>query len=111
MRRGDNDPVSLPSSVLSIAETGAAGSPASRPHRRASGPGPAPAMVVTDMDGTLLDETGDKVSQRNIDALTRAGEAGARVVIATGRPIWWLGPVIEAGFTGNAVCMNGAVVY
>ena len=63
------------------------------------------------MDGTLLDETGDRVSQRNIDALRRAGEAGARVVIATGRPIWWLGPVIDAGFTGTAVCMNGAVVY
>jgi Cof subfamily protein (haloacid dehalogenase superfamily) len=74
-------------------------------------PGPAPVMVVTDMDGTLLDETGDKVSRRNIEALTRAGEAGARVVIATGRPIWWLGPVIDAGFTGTAVCMNGAVVY
>jgi Cof subfamily protein (haloacid dehalogenase superfamily) len=68
-------------------------------------------MVVTDMDGTLLDESGSRVSQRNIDALRRAGEAGARVVIATGRPIWWLGPVIDAGFSGTAVCMNGAVVY
>jgi hypothetical protein len=68
-------------------------------------------MVVTDMDGTLLDETGDRVSQRNIDALRRAQDAGARVVIATGRPVWWLGPVIDAGFTGTAVCMNGAIVY
>ena len=33
------------------------------------------------------------------------------MVVATGRPIWWLGPVIDAGFTGTAVCMNGAVVY
>jgi Cof subfamily protein (haloacid dehalogenase superfamily) len=33
------------------------------------------------------------------------------VVIATGRPVCWLGPVIEVGFTGTAVCMNGAVVY
>ncbi len=63
------------------------------------------------MDGTLLDETGSRVSARNIDALRRAGEAGARVVIATGRPIWWLDPVIDAGFTGTAICMNGAVVY
>ncbi len=70
-----------------------------------------PAMVVTDMDGTLLDETGDRVSRRNIDALGRAQEAGVKVVIATGRPVWWLGPVIEAGFTGTAVCMNGAIVY
>ena len=73
--------------------------------------GTRPAMVVTDMDGTLLDETGDNVSQRNIDALRRAQDAGAKVVIATGRPVWWLGPVIEAGFTGIAVCMNGAIVY
>lgn len=70
-----------------------------------------PAMVVTDLDGTLLDESGMKISDRNLDALNRAAAAGARVVVATGRPIWWLGPVIEAGFTGIAVCMNGAVVY
>ena len=77
----------------------------------AFGDGGAPAMVVSDLDGTLLDHSGATISQRNIDALRRAEEAGARVVIATGRPIWWLGPVIEAGFSGTAVCMNGAVVY
>ncbi len=71
----------------------------------------APRMVVTDMDGTLLDTAGSRVSPRNAAALRRAGEAGARVVIATGRPVVWLGPVIEAGFTGTAVCMNGAVTY
>jgi Cof subfamily protein (haloacid dehalogenase superfamily) len=71
----------------------------------------APRMVVTDMDGTLLDSDGRRVSARNAAALRRAGEAGARVVIATGRPVIWLGPVIEAGFTGTAVCMNGAVTY
>lgn len=68
-------------------------------------------MVVTDLDGTLLDESGMKISDRNLDALNRAAAAGAHVVVATGRPIWWLGPVIDAGFTGIAVCMNGAVVY
>lgn len=73
-------------------------------------PIPVPQMVVTDMDGTLLDEVGN-VSERNAQALARADKAGARVVIATGRPIWWLAPVIQAGFTGVAVCMNGAVVY
>lgn len=70
-----------------------------------------PRLVVTDLDGTLLDASGGRVSGRNADALRRVEEAGARVVIATGRPIWWLSPVIEAGFTGIAVCMNGAVVY
>lgn len=67
-------------------------------------------MVVSDMDGTLLDESG-LVSKRNAAALKRAADSGAHVVIATGRPIWWLGPVIEAGFTGTAVCMNGAITY
>jgi Cof subfamily protein (haloacid dehalogenase superfamily) len=62
------------------------------------------------MDGTLLGVDG-LVSSRNASALVRAAEAGARVVIATGRPVCWLTPVIEAGFTGTAVCMNGAVVY
>ena len=72
---------------------------------------PAPRLVVSDMDGTLLDSGGMRVSRRNADALRRAADAGARVVIATGRPVVWLGPVIDAGFTGTAVCMNGAVTY
>lgn len=70
----------------------------------------APAMVVCDMDGTLLGADG-RVSARNAQALARAAEAGARVVIATGRPVYNLAPVIDIGFTGLAVCMNGAVIY
>lgn len=72
--------------------------------------GGAPALVVTDLDGTLLGDDG-AVSKRNAAALTRAAEAGARVVIATGRPVYNLVPVIDIGFSGFAVCMNGAVVY
>lgn len=70
----------------------------------------APKMIVTDMDGTLLNAAG-RVSDRNAAALRRAREAGAIVVVATGRPVWWLDPVIDAGFEGTAVCMNGAVVF
>ncbi|SDO50752.1 hypothetical protein SAMN04515671_1158 [Nakamurella panacisegetis] len=70
-----------------------------------------PKMVVTDMDGTLLGADGLRVSERNAAALRRAGQAGARVVIATGRPVIWLGPAIDAGFSGTAVCMNGAVTF
>lgn len=69
-----------------------------------------PAMVVSDMDGTLLGLDG-QVSARNAAALKRAEKAGARVVIATGRPLTSLTPVVDAGFDGLAVCMNGAVVY
>ena len=71
----------------------------------------APRLVVSDMDGTLLDPDGMRVSHRNASALRRAAQAGARVVIATGRPVIWLGPVIDAGFDGTAVCMNGALTY
>lgn len=71
---------------------------------------PAPAMVVTDLDGTLLGAD-HMVSARNAAALKRAADAGAHVVIATGRPVYNLYPVLEIGFTGRAVCMNGAVVY
>lgn len=67
-------------------------------------------MIVTDMDGTLLNSDG-AVSERNAAALLRAADAGTVVVIATGRPVWWLGPVTDAGFDGTAICMNGAVVY
>ncbi len=67
-------------------------------------------MIVSDMDGTLLNSN-SAVSARNAGALMRAQQAGVKVVIATGRPIWWLTPVIEAGFDGIAICMNGAVVY
>jgi Cof subfamily protein (haloacid dehalogenase superfamily) len=69
-----------------------------------------PGLVVTDLDGTLLGDDG-AVSPRNAAALARAAEAGARVVIATGRPVYNLVPVIDIGFSGVAVCMNGAVVY
>jgi Cof subfamily protein (haloacid dehalogenase superfamily) len=73
-------------------------------------PTAAPALVVTDLDGTLLGDDG-AVSARNAAALARAADAGARVVIATGRPVYNLIPVIDIGFSGLAVCMNGAVVY
>ncbi len=67
-------------------------------------------MVVTDLDGTLLNSTGT-VSERNAAALHRAQDAGAEVVIATGRPAYWLSPIIDIGFRGTAICMNGAVTF
>lgn len=62
------------------------------------------------MDGTLLNSAGT-VPERNATALRRAAAAGATVVVATGRPAYWLDPVIDAGFHGTAVCMNGAVTF
>lgn len=67
-------------------------------------------MVVSDLDGTLLGADG-AVSPRNAAALARAADAGVKVVIATGRPVYNLAPVLDIGFTGMAVCMNGAVTF
>ncbi|MGH8828175.1 MAG: Cof-type HAD-IIB family hydrolase [Jiangellaceae bacterium] len=72
---------------------------------------PAPRLVATDLDGTLL-RSDHSVSERSVSALRRAEQAGAIVVLVTGRPPRSMRPVADAvGHTGIAVCANGAVVY
>ena len=44
------------------------------------------AMVVTDLDGTLLD-AGARLGAENRQALERLGEAGSLRVVATGRSL------------------------
>ncbi len=72
--------------------------------------GPAPRLVLVDLDGTLL---GDEhtVSPRNADAVARATAAGARVVVATGRPVRLLEPIRESLGHTIALCYNGAIVF
>lgn len=68
-------------------------------------------LVASDLDGTLLRSDGT-VSDRTRAALAAAEDAGALVVVVTGRPPRWMGPVAEAvGGTGLAICANGAVVW
>jgi Cof subfamily protein (haloacid dehalogenase superfamily) len=70
-----------------------------------------PALVACDVDGTLFDEN-ETITPRTRDAVRAAVDAGARFVVATGRPPRWIRPVVdELGFTPMAVCANGAVVY
>ncbi len=70
-----------------------------------------PAMIATDVDGTLLDED-ERVTPRTRQAVLAAVAAGAEFVLATGRPPRWIGPVVDAlGFAPMAVCANGAVIY
>jgi Cof subfamily protein (haloacid dehalogenase superfamily) len=70
-----------------------------------------PAMIATDVDGTLLDGD-ERVTPRTRAAVVAAVEAGAQFVLATGRPPRWIRPVVDAlGFAPMAVCANGAVVY
>ncbi|MFJ8040278.1 HAD family hydrolase [Kitasatospora sp. NPDC096147] len=68
-------------------------------------------LVATDLDGTLLNSA-ETVSERNRAALALATSAGARHIIVTGRGARWSRGVFdEIGYTGLAVCAQGAQVY
>jgi Cof subfamily protein (haloacid dehalogenase superfamily) len=70
-----------------------------------------PALIATDVDGTLLDDD-ERVTPRTRQAVRAAVASGAQFVLATGRPPRWVPPVVEAlGFAPMAVCANGAVIY
>lgn len=70
-----------------------------------------PALIATDVDGTLLDED-EHVTARTRAVVRAAVDAGAKFVLATGRPPRWVPPVVEElGFAPMAVCANGAVIY
>lgn len=71
-----------------------------------------PALVALDIDGTLVDY-GEAVSRRVHEAVRGVVDSGVPVVLATGRSVYGIGPVIDAfGFKdGLAVASNGAVIY
>lgn len=71
---------------------------------------PRPRLIATDLDGTLLRD--DKtVSDRTVDALAAAEEAGIEVFFVTGRPARWMGVVSDhVHGHGLAICANGAAV-
>ncbi|HEX6255076.1 MAG TPA: Cof-type HAD-IIB family hydrolase [Euzebyales bacterium] len=69
-----------------------------------------PALVAIDFDGTLLRSDGT-ISERTAATVRQVDDAGIRVLIVTGRPPRWLGPIAELlGNTGIAVAANGALV-
>jgi Cof subfamily protein (haloacid dehalogenase superfamily) len=71
----------------------------------------APRLVATDLDGTIIRRDGS-ISDRTRETLARVEQAGAVLVLVTGRPPRWMSPVVQAlGHRGLAVCANGAVVY
>jgi Cof subfamily protein (haloacid dehalogenase superfamily) len=70
-----------------------------------------PAMIATDVDGTLLDDD-ERITPRTRHVVRAAVASGVQFVLATGRPPRWVPPVVEAlGFAPMAVCANGAVIY
>jgi Cof subfamily protein (haloacid dehalogenase superfamily) len=70
-----------------------------------------PALIATDVDGTLLDED-ENISARTRAAVRAAVDSDTLFILATGRPPRWVEPVVDAlGFAPMAVCANGAVIY
>jgi Cof subfamily protein (haloacid dehalogenase superfamily) len=70
-----------------------------------------PKVVATDLDGTVVRSDGT-ISARTRRALEAVADAGAMVVIVTGRPPRWLRGIAEAtGHHGLAICANGAIVW
>ncbi|WP_343600566.1 HAD family hydrolase [Mycobacterium sp.] len=70
-----------------------------------------PALIACDVDGTLLADD-DTITPRTRHIVRAAVTAGARFILATGRPPRWVRPVVDAlGFAPMAVCANGAVIY
>ncbi len=70
-----------------------------------------PRLVATDLDGTIVRSDGT-ISRRTAKAFARAEEAGAVVVLVTGRPPRSVGAVAAAtGHHGTVICANGALVY
>ncbi|MSR43929.1 MAG: hypothetical protein EXS15_01015 [Phycisphaerales bacterium] len=68
-------------------------------------------ILVTDLDGTLLDRTG-AVSQKNRDAIARARDAGIEVVFATGRSFVECRSVSrEILGTGSVITAGGAALH
>ncbi|MFJ1756613.1 HAD family hydrolase [Kitasatospora sp. NPDC088134] len=68
-------------------------------------------LVATDLDGTLLTSAGT-VSARTLDALAAVTALGAQHIVVTGRSAAWTRPVLDGiGYTGIAVCGQGAQVY
>ncbi|MCM3626270.1 Cof-type HAD-IIB family hydrolase [Paenibacillus glycanilyticus] len=64
--------------------------------------------IALDIDGTLLNERGE-ISRATREALHQASELGYLVILASGRPVNQLIPVMrELGLNTPMVCANGA---
>lgn len=73
--------------------------------------GRVPALIATDLDGTLL-RSDLSISARTRRVLQALEERGTHVVFVTARPPRWMGPLAEAvGGHGRAICLNGACIF
>jgi 5-amino-6-(5-phospho-D-ribitylamino)uracil phosphatase len=68
-------------------------------------------LLITDLDGTLLDRRG-AVSGRNLEAIRRLQDSGVEVVPATGRALRECGHVLDfINHEGHAVTAGGALIH
>lgn len=68
-------------------------------------------LLVTDLDGTLLDRRG-AVSARNLAAIRRLQDAGVEVIPATGRSLPECAHVLDAiEHRGHAITAGGSLVH
>lgn len=73
--------------------------------------GCAPRFVVSDVDGTLVDDR-DRISPAMVKVVEEMNRQGVTFTLATGRPARWLIPVIaQLPVQPVCVCANGAVTY
>lgn len=71
----------------------------------------APKLILTDLDGTLL-QNDKHLSSANRDALDRAARAGCQVVLATGRAYASVPQELrDLSFLRYFILLNGAKVY
>jgi HAD superfamily hydrolase (TIGR01484 family) len=69
-----------------------------------------PALVATDLDGTLLRSDGT-VSARTAAVLARLDREGLPVLFVTARPVRWVVELRQhVGRHGRVICSNGAVL-
>lgn len=70
-----------------------------------------PRLVATDLDGTLLDPTG-QVTPRTQHAFEHAWACGVETVLVTARPPRWVDELAHlVGGHGIVICANGAFWY
>jgi len=68
-------------------------------------------LLVTDLDGTLLDRKG-RVSARNLEAIRRLQDSGVEVVPATGRSLPECDHVLDhINHEGHAITAGGALIH
>jgi Cof subfamily protein (haloacid dehalogenase superfamily) len=69
-----------------------------------------PKLIATDLDGTIVPHTG-AISERTLNAFTRARDLGVEIFFVTGRPPRWMPEIRDAFGFGHAICGNGAMLY